>query len=65
MNRNSAGTGEKSAAGDTVRRSGGDVPVEGSGSFPAELYGVLTQIMLYVRTMDEDYNGYTEKERDR
>lgn len=32
--------------------------------FPEELYGLLTQIMLYVNKMDEDYALCRGKEQD-
>ena len=34
-------------------------------ALPDEYYGLLTQIMLYVRKMDEEYAQCGDKERDR
>ncbi len=34
-------------------------------ALPDEFYGLLTQIMLYVRKMDEEYARCGNKERDR
>ncbi len=64
MNRDNAGTSGRNVPGTAGRRFGGDIPVGESGKFPEELYGVLTRIMLYVRTMDEEYDGYIDKELD-
>ena len=37
----------------------------GDGSdLPVQFYGLLTQIMLYVKTMDDDYKLYRGKECD-
>ena len=37
-----------------------------SGSdFPAEFYGIITQLMLFVHAMDEDYKRSKEEERNR
>jgi hypothetical protein len=33
--------------------------------FPAEFYGIITQLMLFVHAMDEDYMKSKEKEKDR
>jgi hypothetical protein len=64
MNRDNAGTSGRKVPETAGRRFGGDMPIGETGKFPAELYGVLTQILLYVRTMDKDYEEYLDKELD-
>ncbi len=38
--------------------------ISGGHALPAGFYGLITQIMLYVKKMDEDYLHTREKEQD-
>ena len=57
MNRNNPGTNTPPPSGDAAKRRRDQAGlIQESNDYPEELYGILTQIMLYVKTMDEDYS---------
>lgn len=47
------------------RREYEDTGSQDGNGLPVQFYGLLTQIMLYVQTMDDDYKRYRGKEHDR
>ena len=55
----------KSGADGYSKANGADTGSEMTGqALPPRFYGLMTQIMLYVKTLDEDYVRYREREQE-